>query len=303
VKVVVAATSDVAIPTLNWLFRSENQLIRIVSTPDSRSGRGQLLKESPISKWADENSLPLEKPNTVEEMEKAFTGADLVLVIAYGKIIPEKLLSIPTHGFLNLHFSLLPAYRGAAPVQRAIKNGENVTGVSIFRIERDIDTGPIFVQQKYVIPQNANSGYVLQELAKIGPSIFQETFAALSKGVLPKPQPTEGVSYAPKVTKEDAYINWFEPSEKILNAIRAFTPNPGAWTMFRGATLKISDAQAYSGDLKLLPGNLHVGSKTFLVGTNDSPIEIAALVPPGKREMSASEWINGARISPGEIFE
>ena len=181
-RVVVAATAEVAIPTLEWLKESEHDLIRVITTPDSRVGRGKILAESPVALWAGKNHIPIEKPITSAEIATAFENADVVIAIAYGKILSAEVLFIPTYGCLNLHFSLLPAYRGAAPVQRALLNGESVTGISIFRIDENLDTGPIYVQKKYEINANANSAEVLRDLSYVGAESFLQVLNDIKNG-------------------------------------------------------------------------------------------------------------------------
>ena len=302
-RVVVAATAEVAIPTLEWLKESEHELIRVVTTPDSRVGRGKILAQSPIAQWADKNHIPIEKPITSAEIATAFENADVVIAIAYGKILSAEVLSIPTYGCLNLHFSLLPAYRGAAPVQRALLNGESVTGISIFRIDENLDTGPIYIRKKYGINANANSAEVLRDLSYVGAESFFQVLNDIKNGVQPIVQETSGISLAPKISKEEARINWSNSSVSLSNLVRAFTPNPGAWTTHKGSVIKIVEFGSGSMQEKLAPGFIHVIDKKMFVGTADAPIEISKLVPAGKKEMLSADWLNGARIAPGDFFE
>lgn len=302
-RVVVAATAEVAIPTLEWLKESEHDLIRVITTPDSRVGRGKILAESPIAQWADKNRIPIEKPITSAEIATAFENADVVIAIAYGKILSTEVLSIPTYGCLNLHFSLLPAYRGAAPVQRALLNGESVSGISIFRIDENLDTGPIYVQKKYEIKAGANSEKVLRDLSYLGAESFFHVLNDIENGIQPIVQESFGISLAPKISKEEARIIWNKPSTSLTNLVRAFTPNPGAWTTYKDSVIKIIEIGSSSTLEKLAPGNIHVVDKKLFVGTADEPIEISKLVPAGKKEMLSADWLNGARIAPGDFFE
>jgi len=303
VIVAVAATAEVAIPTLEWLLKSKHQLLRVITTPDSKVGRGKVLTPSPVAMWADTNNLEVLKPDSGEEMKFAFQDVDIVLAIAYGRILSSEILNIPKHGFLNLHFSLLPAYRGAAPVQRSILNGDVTTGVSIFQIDENLDTGPIHIQKEFRIPENSTSDEVLLDLANLGASSFDAVLEMITQGVAPTAQSTTGVSFAPKITKEEAKIDWRLPAKKITEAIRAFTPNPGAWTSHKGASLKITCASEEVTEPKLDPGTLCVVGKRLFIGTATSSVEIIRVIPAGKKEMKASDWINGARLSEGEIFE
>jgi len=303
VRIVVAATAEVAIPTLEWLKESEHDLIRVITTPDSRVGRGKIFAESPVALWTDKNHIPIEKPITSVEIAMAFENADVVIAIAYGKILSAEVLSIPTYGCLNLHFSLLPAYRGAAPVQRALLNGESVTGISIFRIDENLDTGPIYIQRKYEINANANSAEVLRDLSYLGAESFAQVLNDIENGIQPKEQDTTGISLAPKIFKEEARISWDKSSGSLANLVRAFTPNPGAWTTHKGSVIKIVEIRSGSIQEKLAPGFIHVIDKKIFVGTADEPVEISKLVPAGKKEMLSADWLNGARIAPGEFFE
>ena len=302
-RVVVAATAEVAIPTLEWLKESEHELLRVVTTPDSKAGRGKNLAQSVIADWADKNSISLAKPNTASEISKSFEGADVVIAIAYGKILTSEVFSIPQYGCLNLHFSLLPTYRGAAPVQRALLNGDSMTGISIFKIDEGLDTGPIYYQEQYEINPIANSGEVLRDLSLIGAKSFSKVLSDLEALAKPREQETVGISLAKKVSKEEARINWSKKSVAILNLIRAFTPVPGAWTTYQGSVLKIVGMGLASTAAKVAPGSIHVEEKRLFVGTADFPIEVSRLIPAGKKEMLAADWLNGARIVPGDVFE
>jgi methionyl-tRNA formyltransferase len=303
VRVVVAATADVAIPTLQWLENSKHEILRTVTTADSKKGRGKVLTPSAIFNWSAKNGVRCLKPESEDEMVEAFSDADVVITIAYGKIIPERILNLPRFGFLNLHFSLLPAYRGAAPVQRAIRNGEKKSGISIFRIDKNLDTGPIYSQKEYLIPEDATSEDVLQALSHIGSDEFSEVFALLEQGVAPTAQSTEGVSIAPKISKEEAKISWSNKGLDIINAVRAFTPNPGSWTLLNGGVLKILKVQRASIAETLQPGQIHIENRRIFVGCKDSALEILTVLPSGKKEMNSSDWLNGARLVSGEYFE
>ena len=302
-RVVVAATAEVAIPTLEWLKNSDHDLLRVVTTPDSRVGRGKILAESPIARWADSNSIAKLKPDTKDEMHHAFENADLVIAIAYGRILTEDVLSIPKFGFVNLHFSLLPSYRGAAPVQRAIQNGEVTTGISFFRIDANLDTGPIYFQEEYEISPNATTLDVLKDLSEIGAKAFPRVLAEIEKGIQPVPQSSESVSLAPKISKEEARINWNTSAKIISNSVRAFSPAPGSWTTYQGVNLKVGEVGSASNSMSLKQGEIHIDGKKLFVGTLDVPIEVLRVTPAGKKEMATAEWLNGARIASGDFFE
>ena len=302
-RLVVAATAEVAIPTLEWLKKSDHELLRVVTTPDSRVGRGKVLAESPISRWADSNSIKRLKPSSEDELCQAFEDTDLVIAIAYGRILTERALSIPKFGFINLHFSLLPAYRGAAPVQRAIQNGEVTTGISIFRIDAGLDTGPVYFQEEYEISPSATSSEVLRDLSEIGAQAFPRVLEDIEKGVQPQPQGGKSISTAPKISKQEARINWNTNAKLISDSVRAFFPSPGAWTTYKALNLKIGAVGAASSSKSLKPGEVQITGKRLFVGTLDSTVEILRVTPAGKKEMTTMEWLNGARIVDGDFFE
>ena len=302
-QIVVAATADVAIPTLEWIKGSDHNLLRIVTTPDSHAGRGKNLTQSAVADWADQNFIPVLKPQSDDDVNEAFKGADIVIAIAYGKILASETLSVPKFGCINLHFSLLPAYRGAAPVQRAIQNGENVTGITIFKIDQSLDTGPIYSQEEYEIPSVSDSSDVLKDLSVLGAHSFNQVLLDIEHGVLPTIQENNGVSLASKVTKEEARINWLQSATVITNSIRAFNPSPGSWTTFKGTVYKINRLGTLTTGQSLKPGELCIEDKRLFVGTSNTPIEILRLTPSGKKEISAADWLNGARVTLGDFFE
>jgi methionyl-tRNA formyltransferase len=303
VRVVVAATSDVAIPTLNWLLNSNHELLRVVTTPDTLRGRGKTLTQSHIAQWALNNAQECIKPNTHDEMMDAFANTEIVITIAYGRILAEDILSIPKFGFLNLHFSLLPAYRGAAPVQRALQNGDSTTGITIFKIEKGLDTGPIYYQSEFTIPGEYDAQNLLSALSEMGAQAFDDVLKIVERGDLPLSQSNVGISVAPKITKAETKILWADHSNKVLNSVRAFSPNPGAWTTHNGEVLKILQARPGSVSEKLRPGEVHIADKKLFIGTGDSPLEILRVIPAGKKAMNAIDWINGARLISGDVFE
>lgn len=302
-RVLVAATAKVAIPTLEWLKQSEHELIGIVTTPDSRTGRGKILSQSSVAKWAEDNQIVALKPNTHDEMRKAFENTDVVIAIAYGRILQKDILALPKYGFLNLHFSLLPSYRGAAPVQRALLNGEKKTGISIFKIDESLDTGPIYLQKSYEIPVNATSEDVLKDLSEIGAQSFHKVLIDIENGDQPKAQRTENVTFAPKITKEEARIDWAKPAQFIHNLVRAFTPSPGAWTTMNENIIKVSQVIPTTKPITLTPGTIEVQDRRLFATTSDFCLEIVRIIPAGKKEMLVSDWLNGTRVSTGDKFE
>lgn len=299
-KIIVAATPDVAIPTLDWLIASEHQLLSVITQPDRPAGRGRSLKESVVSEWARQHDIACLKPASVTETATLIEGADVLLTIGYGVLLPENLLSIPTHGCLNLHFSLLPRWRGAAPVQRAIEAADSVSGVTVFQLDPGMDTGPIYSVKRFALDSDITSDELFSELGVLGVEAVADSLRAIEAGIRPEPQKNEGATRAMKISKEECEIDWKLDAVTISQKIRAFTSVPGAWTRFRGETLKI-DSIAISQE-RFEPGSLHILNKELFVGTSSEAISIGFLTPAGKSRMDARSWLNGARINDGEFF-
>ena len=299
-KIVVAATPDVAIPTLNWLITSEHQLLSVITQPDRPAGRGRTLKESVISEWARENDVPCFKPASVTETATLIEGADVLLTIGYGVLLPEELLSIPMHGCLNLHFSLLPRWRGAAPVQRAIEAGDPVSGVTVFQLDPGMDTGPIYSVKRFALDSDITSDELFSELGALGVEAVEDSLNAIKAGIRPEPQKSDGATRAMKISKEECEIDWNLDAQLISQKIRAFTSSPGAWTRFRGEVVKIDSVNISEETLQ--PGLLKVVNKELLVGTSSNAVSIGFLTPAGKSRMDAKSWLNGARLGDGELF-
>ena len=296
----MAATPDVAIPTLNWLITSEHQLLSVITQPDRPAGRGRTLKESVISEWARENDVPCFKPASVTETATLIEGADVLLTIGYGVLLPEELLSIPMHGCLNLHFSLLPRWRGAAPVQRAIEAGDPVSGVTVFQLDPGMDTGPIYSVKRFALDSDITSDELFSELGALGVEAVEDSLNAIKAGIRPEPQKSDGATRAMKISKEECEINWNLDAQLISQKIRAFTSSPGAWTRFRGEVVKIDSVKISEETLQ--PGLLKVVNKELLVGTSSNAVSIGFLTPAGKSRMDAKSWLNGARLGDGELF-
>jgi len=295
----VAATPEVAVPTLDWLKTSGHTLVRVISQPDKPSGRGQEINSSPVSQWAKTNSIELITPTTVLEIDGALSDLDLLITIGYGRILPASTLSIPKFGCINLHFSLLPKYRGAAPVQRAIEAGETESGVSVFALDPGMDTGPIYTSITVPITATMRSYELLEKLAVVGVDAVRDALVAIESGITPIGQRGEP-SKAPKITREEAKLDWNSTAYSILNKIRAFYPQPQAWTVFRGQPLKISMAKIVASNLTLEPGELGVIGSDCCIGTGDNALVLERVTPAGKKEMSALDWSRGARFESME---
>ena len=299
-RLCVAATPKVAIPTLDYLLLSNHELISVITQPDRPSGRGQKSRESEVSQWAAQNNVTCHKPQGEQETLAALIDADLLLTIGYGVILPTSVISLPTHGSINLHFSLLPRWRGAAPVQRAIEAGDSVSGVTVFALDEGMDTGPIYSEKRFALDADITSDELLNELADLGVEAVAQTLTLIEQGVRPHAQSSEGATRAMKISKGDAQIDWNQSAEVISQKIRAFTSNPGAWTNFRESTLKVFTPTIT--DFPLPPGELLLKEKKLYIGTATSALEIGEIQPSGKALMPASSWVNGVRLDSGERF-
>jgi methionyl-tRNA formyltransferase len=301
VQIAVAATPEVAIPTLELLLQSSHDLVCVITQPDRPSGRGLALKETPVALWAKENGIKVYKPANQTELVSIVENVDLVLTIGYGVIIKEEILNLPKYGFINLHFSLLPKWRGAAPVQRAIEAGDLTTGVTVFKLDKGMDTGPIYLQKEIVMPTGANSASLLKDLSFLGSIIAIDAIAAIETGEVPVEQPTAGSSRAEKLSKEEGRIDWKMSATQIDQKIRAFYPSPGAWTTFRDEVIKI-DSVLLSHRPNSDPGEILVYEKDLFVSTTNGSLQIISIKPAGKPVMTASAWLNGARITSQDRF-
>jgi methionyl-tRNA formyltransferase len=317
VRLVFAGTPAVAIPSLEALASSSHDVVAVLTRPDAPAGRGRTLVPSPVKERALERGLEVltpKRPGDLHFQDRLRELAPAACpVVAYGALIPSSALSIPTHGWINLHFSLLPAWRGAAPVQHAIMAGDQVTGASTFLIEEGLDTGPTFGVMTEAIRSDDTSGDLLVRLAKSGAGLLVATLDALEAGDLNAvPQPREGVSLAPKIRVQDARIRWGTPALAIDRHIRGCTPAPGAWTTFRGERVKIhpvrlvpeaapgADAGVDISRLTLAPGELAVSRRVVDVGTGSAAVRLGCVQPHGKKPMAAPDWARGVRIQPGE---
>ena len=299
-RIIVAATPGVAVPTLNWLLNSEHVLAAVITQPDRPAGRGREVKGSVVSQWAHENSVECFKPQDLAETALLVRDCDVLLTIGYGVLLPTEILTLPRHGCLNLHFSLLPRWRGAAPVQRAIEAGDSLSGVTVFQLDEGMDTGPIFSAKRFALDTDITSDELLIELAELGVEAVMDSLQAITDGKRPTTQSGEGATKASKITKQECEIDWSLSAQVISQKVRAFTSNPGAWTRFRGDTLKIDSVSLEDSSLK--PGTLHIVDKKLIVGTGSNALAIGFLTPSGKSRMEALSWINGARITDGEYF-
>jgi methionyl-tRNA formyltransferase len=301
VKIAVAASPEVAIPTLEYLLASEHDLSLIISRPDSQLGRGRELTPTAVSVWAISKNIELYRPDKAADFDERLKKFDLVITIGYGVLLPDFILSQPKFGFINLHFSLLPKLRGAAPAQRAIINGETETGITVFQLDAGLDTGPIYLKIEHEIKPNTTAGELLKELSLLGPRAIGETLKAIENGIAPTPQDNSQSTSAAKLSKVEAQIHWSDDAKQIVNKILGFSPNPGATAKFRGEVLRITKARLSEHSLPV--GEISLIGGSVLVGTATSAVELIEVTPAGKKSMTASAWANGARFIPGEVLE
>ena len=303
-RLLFAGTPTAAVPSLEALIASRHEVVAVLTRPDARVGRGRSLTPSPVKARALEAGIEVLTPATLRDDEAVATiaalGVDAAPVVAYGALVTPALLDVPRHGWVNLHFSVLPAWRGAAPVQRAILAGDEVTGATTFRIEKGLDTGPVFGTLTETIRARDTSGDLLGRLSVVGADLLVRTLDALEDGILsPVEQSTDGVSHAPKLEVEDARVVWSHPAYAVDRRIRACTPAPGAWTTTPdGARLGLGPVTLTS---EVLPvGEIRVGRKELLVGTATTAVRLGQVTPAGKRPMDAADWARGARLAAGE---
>ena len=302
-RIVFGGTPDVAIPSLDALADSRHELLAVATRPDAPSGRGKKLTASPVAQRATELGIEVLKPQRPrdEEFVTRLTelAPDCCPVVAYGALLPQRVLEIPRHGWVNLHFSLLPAWRGAAPVQHAILAGDQITGATTFRIVLELDAGPILATVSEPIRPDDTAGDLLHRLSLSGARLLVETLDGIEDGTLtatPQPETDAQVSYASKINVEDARIDWTQSEDVLDRLIRACAPAPGAWTTFRGERFKINSARI--SDAVLAPGVLQISKRAVRVGTATHALELDEIQAQGKKPMPAADWARGITFGP-----
>ena len=304
-RVVFAGTPEVALPSLDAIASSAHELVAVVTRPDAAAGRGRRLVASPVAQRADELGVPVLKPAHPREPEfqeaLRALAPDCCPVVAYGALLPTSALAIPPVGWVNLHFSCLPAWRGAAPVQHAIWAGDEITGATTFRIVEAMDAGPTFGVMTERIRSRDTAGDLLARLAEGGAGLLVATLDGLESGdLVALEQPADGVSLAPKITVDDAQVDWSEPAVAVDRRVRACTPAPGAWTTLDGERLKLGPVQPVEGTLAV--GEVVVGKQEVLVGTGTAAVRLGDVQAVGKRPMPAADWARGVRLPDGTVL-
>ena len=301
----VASSSLVSTPVIEALLEAGHSIVSIITNPDKEKGRGKKVEPNELAMWAQERELPIAKPADVSELNRHLLEAQpqVVVTVAYGRLIPVELLHGPRFGWINLHFSVLPAWRGAAPVQWALLNGDTTTGFTIFKLDKGMDTGPFYIQQEISIEPSDTTESLLASLGKMGAKAIVELLVVIGK-TRATPQPTTGISLAPKISKEMAKISWSDPTEITLRKFRALELRPGTWGIFRGERISLHGAHEYIGENELSKtGEIAAAGSDLIVRTSDSVIAITEVTPAGKKRMSAADFIRGARLETGEVFE
>ena len=307
-RLVFAGTPEPALPALRTLLGSRHQVIAALTRPDAPAGRGRAVRRSPVAALADEHGIEVLTPPKASD--PAFVdrltalAPDCCPVVAYGALLPKSVLDIPRHGWVNLHFSLLPAWRGAAPVQHALLHGDDLTGATVFQIEEGLDSGPVFGTLTEPIGAADTAGDLLERLATSGAELLVNCLDAIADGrAAAVPQPPDGVSLAPKLTADDARIDWTAPAFAVDRRVRACTPAPGAWTTFRDERLKLGPVTVATDAPRLGPGRLMVDRRRVLVGSATDPLALGWVQPTGRRPMPAQDWARGVRPQEGEAVQ
>ena len=304
-RLIFAGTPAPAVPSLEALLASDHEVVAVLTRPDARAGRGRTTSRSPVAERADAAGVPVLQPRSPREPEFLAQLAELAVdcapVVAYGALVPPAALDLPRHGWVNLHFSLLPAWRGAAPVQHAIMAGDEVTGASTFLLEAGLDTGPVYGTLTEAIGPRDTAGDLLGRLAVSGAELLVATLDGLAAGrLVAQPQPAEGISLAPKLEPADARVDWALPAHVVDRRVRGVTPAPGAWTTWRGDRLRLGPVQPLADVDGPAAGEVAVGADGVLVGTGRGAVRLGEVQPAGKRMLGASDWARGARPQPGE---
>lgn len=306
--VLFAGTPEVALPVLQALMDSpEHEVVGVLTRADARQGRGRTLHPSPVAAAARAAGLDVRTPRTLRDKETQewirSLGADVAVVVAYGRLVPPSLLDVPAHGWLNLHFSLLPAWRGAAPVQRAVIAGDDVTGACVFRLEEGLDTGPVYGRLTETIRPTDTSGDLLGRLAEAGAPLVLSVLEAVAAGaVVPEPQDDGAATLAPMLATEDGLVRWSDPAIAVDRRVRGVTPAPGAFTSYDGARLRLGPVTLVPGVVDLAPGEVRAGKHEVLVGTGSCAVRLGAVAPAGKKWMPADAWARGAHPAAGTVL-
>jgi len=306
-RVLFAGTPEFAAHCLATLLESRHEVCGVVTQPDRAAGRGLVLAASPVKKLAAGRGIRVLQPATLKDAavqeEIGLLGADVIATAAFGLILPQRVLDIAPRGAINVHASLLPRWRGAAPIQRALLAGDDMTGVSIMQMDSGLDTGPVLLQERVPISSSDTAGTLTERLAELGGRLLVRAVEALEAGELrPVPQPVEGVIYAPKLDKRESSLDWREDALKVDRRVRAFNPAPGAGARLRGMDLKIWSCTLAEGQGE--PGEVLSADRDGLrVACGEGALRITELQRPGGKRLRTAEFLRGFALAPGERFE
>ncbi len=295
----------ISLPIIEAILGSEHTLASVITHPDRKVGRGQNVSPNALAEWAESKGIRVAKPAEFSEINKHLLDVQpqLVITASYGKLIPPELLHGPRFGWLNLHFSLLPKWRGAAPVQWAILEGDEVSGITIFKLDKGMDTGPIYIQEEIHIGDEASTEELLDLMARRGGNRILDAVAMITSAQRPKPQSQSGISLAPKISKEMGAIDWSKPAVAILRQLRALAERPGTYSFFREMKVNIHSAKLSPiTDHAHKPGDIWSDGSLLYVMSADMVLELGDITPAGKKRMSAGDFMRGARIEPGDRF-
>ncbi|MFP3579376.1 methionyl-tRNA formyltransferase [Arthrobacter sp. SIMBA_036] len=305
-RVLFAGTPAVAVPSLNALLKAGFDVVAVLTRPDAPVGRKRIMTPSPVAARAEELGIEVIRAVKVDaETTKRISeiAPDVAAIVAYGGIVPPAALAIPRHGWVNLHFSLLPAWRGAAPVQRSIIAGDDVTGAATFQLEKGLDTGPVFGTLTETVHPEDTAGQLLERLSDSGAVLLSQTLSAIDAGrAVAQPQAGE-VSLAPKLTLEDGRLDWQQPALALNRRARGVTPEPGAWTTLEGQRVKLEPVRLRPDVKNLAPGAIKVDAGAVLVGTGSHAVELGRIQPAGKKMMSSADWARGLAAPERVVFE
>ena len=297
-RLVLAGTPSVAIPSFEALLASDNEVTAVVTRPDAARGRSKRLVPSEVGQWAADHGIPALKPMHPRDPEFVAALTELAPhacpVVAYGALVPQHVLDIPRYGWVNLHFSLLPRWRGAAPVQRAIMAGDGVTGATTFRLVRELDAGPVYGTTEMALTGTETAGEVLEALAHTGARLLLDTIDALATTEPAEQDDEAAVTLAPKITVEEARIDWTRQADEIDRLVRGCSPEPMAWTTIGDERFKVALGRP-TDEAGLAPGEVRVEKRRVLVGTGTTALELVRVQPQGKKEMAGADWGRGLR--------
>jgi methionyl-tRNA formyltransferase len=306
VQISVASSSLISVPIIEAITRSQHHLSSLITLPDRKVGRGQDLTENEIASWASNQEMLVAKPQDISQINQHLLEVQpqLVITASYGKLIPPELLHGPRFGWLNLHFSLLPRWRGAAPVQWSILEGDEKTGISIFKLDKGMDTGPIYLQEEVHVNDEVSTPELLDQLSVLGGDRILEVVEMIAKGIKPKAQSQSNITLAPKISKEMGLIDWKLSGVAISRLVRAIGDRPGTYSFFRGAKLSIHGVRIVASDgEERFGGALWSEGDRLLVKALDCTLEISEVTPAGKKRMKAADFARGARLQADEKFD